>query len=154
MFFSRSLWKTWGVANITLCLNQAISRCFWLVAPISWDCYCKKERKVFKSDYIAFLPVSSIVSVLGIPIILWQAKICWATKGLVGAKNTTFPHGYHLQKLYITTAPINVFPNPIIDQQQKIITDFIDYFLICLLLPVGKQTKVLLYIAAWTMLNW
>lgn len=52
------------------------------------------------------------MSTLGIPITSLHAWICWATRGFVGARNMIFPNGYHLQKLYITTAAMKVFPKP------------------------------------------
>lgn len=85
---------TWGVRKNTLLSCQAISRFF-----------------------TATLPVISMVSSWGIPMILKHASICWATNGLVGAMKTNLESGYHRKKLYITTAAIKVLPRPTIGKQ-------------------------------------
>jgi len=45
--------------------------------------------------FFATSPVNSTASLPGIPHVLWQASICWATSGFVGATKMTFPAGNH-----------------------------------------------------------
>lgn len=45
---------------------------------------------------LATFPVNSAAADPGIPQVLWQASICWATRGFVGATNTTLPSGNQL----------------------------------------------------------
>ena len=91
------LLQTCGVRKQTLLDIQASPLLFTATLPVIWTMsLCAQNRQMWESTSLErfikwWLGRSFKVLTWGMPIILWQAWICWATNGLVGAMKTTLP---------------------------------------------------------------